>query len=202
MPEDTDSALIFGDRGGLVRADQGPPDPAQQKRVVTLLRVLGWWRYFGLAPIILIAAGAIFGATVLLVGVLLLFASLFAAGLVSIQVQRTRATAGLPVPIERTKDIASALRAVGKVGRFIRKQKWRRRNDAYRQGLHLTVRCEQAVERTRAAWVRGDIVGWHEAAQEIADAGPRANRLLRELEPPTPEPDLEPGDPRLDDPHS
>lgn len=176
MPDTSDTALLFLDRG-LVRADDAPPDPAAQRRAHTLVRTARGARW--VVPVLLLVvlvlaftpvAGAAFwvAAVVVLVGVVAVVLLLTRAAAVA------HATAGLPVPIEITGKVATAMRAVLAMTGALRTH---RRAGGAAEGVQLLRQWTTATEALRAAWLRDDIGAWHDHARTLAAAGERATRI-------------------------
>ncbi|NWJ69898.1 hypothetical protein HX744_05000 [Pseudonocardia sp. ICBG1122] len=176
MPDTSDTALLFLDRG-LVRADDAPPDPAAQRRAHTLVRAARGARW--VVPVLLLVvlvlaftpvAGAGFwvAAGVVLVGVVAVVLLLTRAAAVA------HATAGLPVPIEITGKVATAMRAVLAMTGALRTH---RRAGGAAEGVALLRQWTTATEALRAAWLRDDIGAWHDHARTLAAAGERATRI-------------------------
>lgn len=176
MPDTSDTALLFLDRG-LVRADDTPPDPAAQRRAHTLVRTARGARW--VVPVLLLVvlvlaftpvAGAAFwvAAVVVLVGVVAVVLLLTRAAAVA------HATAGLPVPIEITGKVATAMRAVLAMTGALRTH---RRAGGAAEGVALLRQWTTATEALRAAWLRDDIGAWHDHARTLAAAGERATRI-------------------------
>lgn len=185
VPDESDTALLYVDRG-LVRADQGPPDQEGQRRAHTRARTAR-------------SARRVFPLVLLLVALAVLLpgisgplywigapAALLAAAVAVVALTRTarvaHAVAGLPVPIEITSKVATAMRSILAMSRGIAAQRALRRSRASAEGVVLLRRWSATAEELRAAWLRGDVAAWHEHARTLAEAGSRAERVRADVE--------------------
>ncbi|WP_224390490.1 hypothetical protein [Pseudonocardia sp. ICBG1293] len=181
MPDASDTALLYLDRG-LVRADDAPPDPAAQRRAHTLVRAARGARWVVPVAVLVVlvlaftpVAGAAFWVAVLvvLVGVVASLLLLTRAAAVA------HAGAGLPVPIEITGKVATAMRAVIAMTGALRV--YPRAGGPAAEGVALLRQWTTATEALRAAWLRDDIGAWHDQARTLAAAGERATRITGDL---------------------
>lgn len=179
MPDESDTALLYVDRG-LVRADQGPPDRAAQQRAHSATRTARWVRYA--VPAVLVVTVAVVllsGAGVLgWLAVPVVTAVGGAAAVVAARSARSaQAVAGLPVPIEIVGRVAPAMRAVRALTADLAR---RGPADGARPaaGAVAVVRgWSTSADGLRAAWLRDDVAAWHEHARALVAAGERAGRL-------------------------
>jgi len=186
VPDDSDAALLFVDRG-LVRAEQGPPDRAAQHRAVALA---GWTRRLRFAvPVVAVAAvlGAFLGTGPALAGAALVLLTLVGLLLVARRAQVAHAVAGLPVPIENVAEVAKAMRAVGAMTRVLATDRRWRRSDSAGEATGVLRTWSRGADALRGAWVRDDVVGWIETARELAATRSRAEAVTRALDPPADE---------------
>ncbi len=180
MPDASDTALLYVDRG-LVRADDSPPDPGVQRRAHTLARTARGvrWAVPALLLVVLVlavtpVAGAAFWATAVVVLVAVVAAVLLLTRAAAV----AQATAGLPVPIEITGKVATATRAVLAMTGALRTH---RKAAGAAEGVALLRQWTTATEALRAAWLREDIGAWHDHARTLAAAGERATRVTGAL---------------------
>lgn len=169
-----------------MRADQGPADPAAQRRAHAGASRARWARR-ALPPLVLLVLLATFlpgrvGTGLSLAGPVLLLGAVVVVGVVPRRARVAQAVAGLPVPIEITKELATAMRSVGAMTRGIAAQRWWRRSRAAAEGMVLPRRRSRTADELRAAWLRDDIGAWHEHARTLAAAGPRAERVRTDVE--------------------
>lgn len=184
MPDESDTALLYVDRG-LVRADQGPPDPRAQRRARSRSRAARWARPAPPVVLLVLVLAAFVpgvpGPAFWITAVVLVLAT----GAVVVALVRAAATAhavaGLPVPIEITGKVATALRAVLAMSRAIGAQRAARRSRAAAEGAVVLRRFSATADGLRAAWLRGDVAAWHEHARTLAAAGERAERVRAEV---------------------
>lgn len=185
VPDESDTALLFVERG-LVRADHAPSDPHAQRRAYARSRAARWGRWsfpvvlLGV-PVVMLVAGSAGPALWLTVPVVLL-----AAGVLVVALTRAarvaHATAGLPVPIEISGPVATALRSILAMAGGIGRQRPLRRSRASAEGVVLLRHWSRTADELRAAWLRGDVAVWHEHARALVEAGPRAERVRGEVE--------------------
>lgn len=184
VPDESDTALLYVDRG-LVRADQGPPDQEGQRRAHTRARTARWVRRAFLPVLLLVVLAMLLpGSAGPLVWIALVI--LLATGAATVALTRAarvaHAVAGLPVPIEITSKVATAMRSVLAMSRGIAAQRALRRSRGAAEGVVVLRRWSGTTEELRAAWLRGDVAAWHEHARTLAAAGSRAERVRDDVE--------------------
>ncbi|WP_125911375.1 MULTISPECIES: hypothetical protein [Pseudonocardia] len=186
MPDDSDAALLFVDRG-LVRAEQGPPDRDAQQRAYAL----AWWarRLRFAVPVVLLLAvlGAFLGTGPALVGLVLMVLMLVALLLVARRAQVAHAVAGLPVPIENIAEVSKAMRAVGAMTRVLATDRRWRRSASAGEATGVLRTWARGADVLRGAWLRADVVAWIETSRELAATRSRAEAVTRSLDPPVEE---------------
>ncbi|WP_226357670.1 hypothetical protein [Pseudonocardia sp. ICBG601] len=180
MPDASDTALLYLDRG-LVRADDTPPDPAAQRRAHTLVRTARGARWVVpvlLLVVLVLAFTPVAGAAFWVAAVVVLVGTVAAVLLLTRAAAVAHATAGLPVPIEITGKVATAMRAVLAMTGALRTH---RRAGGAAEGVALLRQWTTATEALRTAWLRDDIGAWHDHARTLAAAGERATRITGDL---------------------
>ncbi|ALE83266.1 hypothetical protein XF36_08910 [Pseudonocardia sp. HH130629-09] len=185
MPDESDTALLYVDRG-LVRADQGPPDRAAQQRArsrARLLRALRWsWSTTVVLIVLVLLLPGPAGAGLLVAALLLVLLVALAVFVAARSARTAQAVAGLPVPIEVAGRVAPSMRSVLAMSRVIGSQPVLRRSRTAAEGVVLVRRWSASAEGLREAWLRGDVAAWHEHALSMAAAGERAERVRAEVE--------------------
>ncbi|OLM19462.1 hypothetical protein Ae707Ps1_3721c [Pseudonocardia sp. Ae707_Ps1] len=182
VPDESDTALLYVDRG-LVRADQSPPDLQAQRRAHSRSRAARWSRRA--FPVVLVLVTVVLlvpGTSGLLWTPVLLVAAGIAVVLLTRAARGAHAVAGLPVPIEITGKVATAMRAMLAMSRGIAAQRAMRRSRPAAEGAVLLRRWSAAADELRAAWLRGDVAAWHEHARTLAAAGERAEQVRADIE--------------------
>ena len=186
VPDESDTALLFVDRG-LVRADHAPSGSQAQRRAYARSRAARWARWssfpvvlIGVPVAMLVAASA--GPVLWLTVPLVLLAAGVLVGALTRAARVAHATAGMPVPIEISGSVATAMRSILAMAAAIGRQRPLRRSRAVAEGLVLLRRWSRTGDELRAAWLRGDVVVWHEHARTLVEAGPRAERVRDDVE--------------------
>lgn len=184
MPDESDTALLYVDRG-LVRADQGPPDRTAQRRAHSRARASRWVRR-GIPVLLLLTVAALLlsGAPGALLWVALPVV-LLAGGVATVVAARAartaHAVAGLPVPIEIVGKVAPAMRAIQAMTRALAGRRPARGARAAGEAVAVLRRWTASAEGLRAAWLRGDVADWHEHARALVTAGEQAGRVRADL---------------------
>ncbi|MEJ8277399.1 hypothetical protein [Pseudonocardia spirodelae] len=185
MPDESDTALLHVQRG-LVRADDSPPDLAAQRRAHGSTRIARWARWLPPAVLAALVVAAVLpgvgGAGFWLLAVLAVLAAVVVAVLAARAAVVAQAAAGLPVPIEITGKVATAMRAVLAVTGALRS----RRAGGAGEGVAVVREWTRATGDLRAAWLRGDVGAWHDHARALVAVGERAARLRAASEPDPP----------------
>ncbi|SFN48114.1 hypothetical protein SAMN05216207_101511 [Pseudonocardia ammonioxydans] len=183
VPDESDTALLYVDRG-LVRADDGPPDQRAQRRAHARARAARRVRWAVPAALLLavLAAWPVGSAPLFWLAIAVLLVAGVAMVVLTRAARVAHAVAGLPVPIEITGKVATALRSVLAMTRGIAGQRALRRSGAAAEGMRVLRDWSTATDGLRTSWLRGDVAAWHEHARTLAATGARADRVRADLE--------------------